>query len=119
MPRTFYKFKILLDEGFLPRKRLPVLNSRYDVKHITSDLNNTGLKDPEVYDLANKLGRIVVTFNDKDFKNLTKVHDKSGVIGVSANMTAEQIDNKITSLLTKSKESDICGKFIYISGEKE
>ncbi len=117
MPRRFYKHKLLLDEGFLLRKRLPILNSRFDVKHITADFVNEGLKDEEVYQLGIEQNRLIVTFNDKDFRGLADKSNKTGIIGVSANLTADHIDKKLTALLTKSGEKELLGKFTYISGE--
>jgi len=70
MPRKFYKFKLLLDENMPPRQRLPRLNSRFDVKHIRDDLNQSGLKDQPVYTLASKLNRLIITFNGDDFVNI-------------------------------------------------
>ncbi len=117
MPRRFHKHKLLLDEGFLLRQRLPILNSRFDVKHITADLGFVGLNDDKVYQLGIKLKRIVVTFNDKDFRKLTNKNNAIGIIGVSANLNADQIDKKITAILVKLKKKDLIGKFIYISHE--
>jgi len=51
-PIKFYKFKLLLDENMSPRQRFSRLNSRFDVKHIRDDLNQSGLKDPSVYAIA-------------------------------------------------------------------
>ncbi len=49
-----YRYKLLLDENFLPRSRLPLLNKRYDIKHIKSDLKQIGFTDPQVYEFAVK-----------------------------------------------------------------
>jgi predicted nuclease of predicted toxin-antitoxin system len=117
MPRKFYKHKLLLDEGFLLRQRLPILNSYFDVRHITVDLGHEGLRDKEVYQLGIKLKRIIVTFNDKDFRNFPQKNQISGVIGVSANLTADQIDKKLTALLIKAGKKELLGNFMYISGE--
>jgi hypothetical protein len=117
MPRKFYKHKLLLDEGFLLRQRLPILNSRFDVKHITADLKHESLSDEHVYQVGIKLERIIITFNDKDFKRLVERSLDTGIIGVSANLTTDQIDKKLTALLTKSGKKDLLGKFTYISGE--
>ena len=119
MPHKFHKYKLLLDEGFPPRPNFPRLNSRFDVRHVSVDLNHSGLKDRDVYLLAVKLKRIVVTFNDKDFKDYASSDTGSGVIGISANLSSEQIDKKLTALLVGTKKSKILGKFNYISGETE
>ena len=61
------KPKLLLDENFEPRSYLPKLNQLYDVKHVVDDLHKNGLKDHKVYELAVEQGRLVVTYNYKDF----------------------------------------------------
>lgn len=110
MPRKFYKFKLLLDEGFIPRARLPILNSRYDVKHIAIDFGKTGLSDDDVYKLATRQERLIITFNIKHFRKLVRNQAKTGVIGISANMPSGQIDKKLTSFLIRSKKKDLFGK---------
>src|SRR5579864_7949592 len=113
MPRKFYKHKLLLDEGFLLRNRLPILNSRFDVKHITADFKSESFSDEQVYQVGIKLKRIIITFNDKDFKKLVEKSLNTGVIGISANLTADQIDKKLTALLIKSGKKALLGRFTY------
>jgi predicted nuclease of predicted toxin-antitoxin system len=119
MPRRFYKFKLMLDENMPPRQRFPRLNSRFDVKHIRDDLSHTGLKDPSVYALASKLNRLIITFNGDDFKNMVAQSSQTGVINVSANLRYDQIDTKLTSLLTKSSPNALFDKFTDLTGETE
>lgn len=117
MPRRIYRYKLLLDENFPFRSKLPRLNGRFDLKHVAEDLRQSGIKDKEVFKIATKSQRIIVTFNDKDFFNITKGSKDTGVIGVSTNLSTEQIDKKLTSLLIKNKPKKLYGKFIYIRGE--
>jgi predicted nuclease of predicted toxin-antitoxin system len=117
MPKKFYKFKLLLDENMPPRQRFPRLNSRFDVKHIRDDFNQLGLKDPIVYELAAKRNRLIITFNGTDFKKLVGKSAQTGVINISANLRYEQIDTKLTSLLTKSSEKSFYGQFTDLTGE--
>ena len=119
MPQKFYKHKLLLDEGFLYRHRLPILNSRFNVKHITGDLRYSALRDIDIYKYAVKQKRIIVTFNDKHFQPLAEKSENTGVVGVSANLSADDIDKKLTALLTKAGKKELFGKFTYISGESE
>lgn len=119
MPRKFYKFKLLLDENMPPRHRFPRLNSRFNVKHIRDDLNRNGLKDQPVFILAAKLNRLIITFNGADFVKLANKSRKTGIINISANLRYDQIDTKLTSLLTKSKPSALYGKFTDLTGETE
>ena len=117
MTKRFYKHKLLLDENFPIRKHFPTLNRRFDVKHIEADLNLSSLSDPEVYALARKEGRLVVTRNIKHFKELAQTSSNTGVIGVSENLTFDQVDKKLTALLNKSTKKSLLGKLTVISGE--
>ncbi len=119
MTKRFYKHKLLLDENFPVRSYFPNLNSKHDVKHITADLNFASLPDPKVYKFAQKHGRIIVTYNIKDFAPLVENDTETGVIGVSPSLPPEQIDTKLTSLLNKSTKKSLLGKITKISGETE
>lgn len=115
--QRFHKHKLLLDENFPIRTHFPALNRRFDLKHIKADLNHEGLSDPEVYTLARKQGRLVVTRNIKHFKELAQKSNDTGVIGVSENLTFGQADKKLTSLLNKSTKKSLLGKLTTIGGE--
>lgn len=117
--KLFYKHKLLLDENFPVRTYFPVLNRRFDVKHIGADFNKGGLSDPKVYDLARKEKRIVVTRNIKDFDKLALTSNETGVIGISSNLTFEQVDKKLTALLNRSTKNSLLGKITKIGGETE
>lgn len=119
MTRKRPKYKLLLDENFIPRIKLTRTNNRHDLKHIKHDYKLLGLSDERVYKLALEEKRIVVTFNDKDFKERAQKSKDSGVIGISAHMSDEQIDKKLAALLNKAKPKDLYGKFRYISGETD
>lgn len=119
MPHRFYKYKLLLDEGFYFRKDLPVTNSRFDVKHIKGDYKYTALSDPNVYEFAGQQGRLLVTLNIKDYEPLASLSKSSGVIGISANLSLEQIDKKLTALLNKSTKKSLLGKLTLITGESD
>ncbi|MBI2022208.1 DUF5615 family PIN-like protein [Candidatus Daviesbacteria bacterium] len=119
MVKKFHKHKLLLDENFDSRKFFPHLNSRFDIKHLSQDLKQIGLKDPDVHKYAIEQERIIITFNIKDFKPLAPLSNKTGVIGVSANMSLEDIDKKLTALLNKSSKKSLLGKLTLISGETE
>ncbi len=119
MTKRFYKHKLLLDENFPVRKYFPALNRRFNVKHVGADLNLAGLSDPEVYALARKENRLVVTRNIKHFKELAQTSSDTGVIGVSQNLTFAQVDKKLTALLNKSTKKSLFGKLTVISGEGE
>lgn len=111
MVKRFHKFKLLLDEGFYRRHRFPLLNEYHNIKHITGDFHKEGLPDIYVYEFARKQKRLIVTYNEKDFRDLAIKSKDSGVIGVSGNLTVKQIDIKLTALLNKNTPKDLYGKF--------
>lgn len=119
MVRKFHKHKLLLDEGFPVRLYFPLLNNRFDVKHITQDFKKVGLSDQRVHQFAAEHGRIVVTLNIKDFKPLSPKNKNSGVIGVSASLPFDQVDKKLTALLNKSTKTQLLGKLTVISGKSQ
>jgi hypothetical protein len=92
------KPKLLLDEGFRPRKSFSNLNGYCDVKHIAHDMNQSGATDAEVYAIATALGRIVVTHNPRDFNSQITATTAS-VIGVSMKIDPDKVDSKLTSLI--------------------
>ncbi|OGE14259.1 hypothetical protein A3G14_04440 [Candidatus Curtissbacteria bacterium RIFCSPLOWO2_12_FULL_38_9] len=115
MTKKFRKYKLLLDEGLSPRDRFKILNSRHNLKHIKHDLGRSGISDEDVWKLAIKETRLVITYNVKDFKKLVATKQQSGVIGVSTNLPTDQMDKKITSLLSKSEKNDLFGKYVFVS----
>lgn len=119
MPRKFYKHKLLLDEGIPYRNRFPILNHRFDVKHIKGDLKYAALSDDEVFKLAVKQQRIIVTYNYKDFKDLVQTSKNTGVIGIDTNLTYDQADKRLTSLLSKSTKNFLTGKLTLVPGSSE
>jgi hypothetical protein len=117
MPKRFYKHRVVLDENMPHRTDLPILNSKFDIKHLVDDLKHGGLPDPQVYQLAVAQERILVTFNTKHFRSLAGTKEDAGVIGVSANLPTSQIDTKLTALLTKSTPHMLARKFTPLTGE--
>lgn len=117
MTTRSYKHKILLDENFTARSKLPLLNSRFDIKHSSHDYNHDGWSDTQVYQFAHETKRILVTFNVKDFVDLAKISPDTGVAGVSANMPTKMIDQKLTALFRKATEKSLLGKLTTITGE--
>lgn len=72
-----------MDEGIFPKQSLRRINNRYNLKHIKHDLNKGGIKDREVYELARKEKRIIITYNIEDFRKLASQNKDFGVIGVT------------------------------------
>jgi predicted nuclease of predicted toxin-antitoxin system len=116
MPKPFYKHKILLDEHLYHRRMYPLLNERFDVKHIRDDLHLGGLPDPDVYQLALSQGRIILTKNVKDFRPLLR-EDSPGIIGIPETWSADRVDTKLTALLTKHGPKYFRGRIRSLSAE--
>lgn len=119
MPKGFYKHRLLLDENMPHRSEFPILNSKFDVKHIEDDLGKGGLADPDVYQLAVDQNRILVTFNSKHFRTRAGTKADAGIIGISANLPPSQADTKLTALLTRSTPNALQGKFTPLTWETE
>ncbi len=115
MPRKFYKHKFLLDEGLYPRNVLHRTNNRHNIRHIKHDFNKGGIKDEEIYEIARKQKRIIITYNIDDFKKLAKKSKDTGVIGITQGLTPEELDKKLNSLLSKSSERSFYGKYTSLS----
>lgn len=98
MPKPFYKHKILLDEHLYHRRAYPLLNERFDVKHIKDDLHHGGMDDQAIYELARSQGRIILTSNVKDFRPLLR-EDSPGVIGIPEAWPTTRLDTKLAALL--------------------
>ncbi len=110
------KLKLLLDESIAPRNYFKQLNAIFNVKHIKQDLKKGGLSDPEVYKIAKEQNRILITYNVKDFRPLIE-SDQPSVIGLSPQLSAIQIDLKLTSFLKILKQKDLLGKFFPVPGK--
>ena len=48
---------------------------------------------------------------------LAEISRETGVIGISQNLTFDQVDKKLTALLNRSTKKSLLGKLTIISGE--
>src|SRR6266581_2547167 len=101
MVRTFFHYKILLDENMPTRSVLPLLNNNFSVKHVRDDLGYTGLLDPDIYRLAVRKNFIIITRNAKHFRPLAGTQKDLGIITVSENLLPNQLDKKLTAFLKR------------------
>jgi predicted nuclease of predicted toxin-antitoxin system len=118
MPKPFYKHKTLLDEHLYQRRVYPLLNERFDVKHIRDDLHLAGLPDPAVYELARQQGRIILTKNVKDFRPLLR-DDSPGIIGIPETWSTSRIDTKLSALLTRHGPNYFRGRYRPLGAQEE
>jgi len=112
MPKPFYKHKLLYDENMPPRTQYPRLNAHFDVKHISHDYHKDGIPDEEVYDIAVKQGRMIITINRDDFEKLVGFKADCGVIAVPDGPAAARTDSKLTALLMRHGSSYFRGHVI-------
>ncbi len=116
MTKRFHKYKLLLDENLPPRFLFPRLNSRHTIKHLVHDLHRSGITDAEVYTFAKNNNYLIITFNRKHFEPLAHTSSKTGIISVSTNLSVDQIDKKITSLLIRLTKHHLFGETNHIAG---
>ena len=114
--KRFYKHKLLLDEQMPIRRVFPRINERFDVKHIATDLRQAGLPDPQVYELAVEAGRILVTRNSRDFRDLVR-KDDPGVISIPPHTPVRVLDTRLSSLLIRHDPAHFRGRVIPLGGE--
>lgn len=71
--------RLLLDEHVSARKiGRRLRDDGHDVRAITDEPDLNGLDDPDVLELASRDGRILITFNDRDFAPLLRGWAESG-----------------------------------------
>lgn len=119
MPKRYHKYKLLLDENLPARQRLPLLNERYDVKHIRDDFRQGGVGDQQVYDLAVKEKRILVTYNVKHFKPLAGTKPDQGIIGLPPNVPRQKLDSKLVAFLTRTTPTTLRGHYVALDAEQD
>jgi Domain of unknown function (DUF5615) len=117
MPKKLHKHKLLLDEMMPSRKTFPRLNALFDVKHIRDDFKSAGVPDQQVYEIAEKSKRLIITNNVKHFKVQASKSQETGIIGVSPHLQPHQVDAKLTALLRRSSEKALFGKYTSLSDD--
>jgi len=119
MSRNYHRYKLLLDEGLPLPQYFPLLNNLFNVKHVLQDFKGAGMSDEEVYALAAKENRLIITFNKKHFQSMATKSKETGVIAISHTPLPPQQDTKLTAFLRKRSPSELFGKFNVISGETD
>lgn len=119
MSKRYYKYKLLLDENLPSRRRLSVLNERYDVKHIRDDFRRAGTSDSDIYDLCVAQQRVLVTYNIKHFKPLAGKSNDCGIIGLPPNVPREKLDTKLVAFLTRTAPATLRGHYVGLGAEED
>jgi predicted nuclease of predicted toxin-antitoxin system len=118
MPKAFYKHKLLFDENMPPRTQYPRLNQHIDVKHVSHDYNKGGVADEDVYKMACKQRRIIITINRDDFARLVGSKDDCGVIAAPDGPAATRTDTKLTALFMQDGFNYFRGRLVPLGAEE-
>ena len=111
------KFRILLDSAFAQPKRFPRLSKKCNLKHPVHDYGfSPQTSDEDIYQLAIKTGRFVLTINFQDFKKLIK-KNQPGIIGIESQLTNEEIDPYVIKFLSNKDPQDYLGKALRLTEE--
>ena len=108
------KFRILLDSAFAKPNSFPKLKRRANIAHAVYDCGlSKQAEDEEIYQIAVRQNRFVLTVNFKDFKKLVK-EGKVGIIGIESQLSNDQVDKLVTSFLSGKDPQDFIDKAIKL-----
>ena len=77
-----------------------------------------GADDVDIYDLASKQQRIIVTINRDDFEHFVGTRDDRGAISVPDGHNVARADGKLTSLLMRHGPKYFKGRLIALGGKQ-
>lgn len=113
-PKKKKKFRLLFDVAFAHPSLFKRLTKKANLAHARHTYNiSPQAEDKDIYQLAVKENRFVVTINYEDFKKLVK-KDKAGIIGIPPYLSNEQIDKILTDFISEKDPEDYKGKAIKI-----
>jgi predicted nuclease of predicted toxin-antitoxin system len=118
MPKPFYKHKVLFDENMPPRTQYPRLNEHFDVKHVSHDYKKGGISDAQVYQIACRQRRLIITINRDDFEKLAGTKDDLGVIAIADGPAAARTDTKLTALLMQHGPNYFRGRVVPLGARQ-
>lgn len=108
------KFRLLLDSAFAKPDVFTQLKKKANLAHAVHDMNlSYQAEDEEIYRIADKENRFVLTINFKDFKKLVQ-KEKPGVIGIDSQLTNDEIDMLIVEFISGKNPQDFIGKAVKI-----
>lgn len=100
---------MLLDAAFARPRTFTRLYKKANVTHVVFDYNlPPQCSDEEIYHLAVKEDRFVVTINYQDFKKLLK-KGKPGIIGIPSELSNQEIDREVCQFLSMKNPDDYVG----------
>ncbi len=105
---------MLLDAAFARPRTFTKLFKKANVTHVVFDYKlPPQCSDEEIYQLAVRENRFVVTINYKDFKKLVK-NGKPGIIAIPSELPNQEIDTRLCDLLSAKNPDDYLGKAINV-----
>jgi len=111
------KFKILLDSSFGFPRDFPKLSAKCNVAHPISTFRlSPQISDEDLYQLAIREDRFMLTINLKDFKKLVKPK-RPGIICIESQLTSKQIDDSVAEFLSRKNPTDYFGKVLKVPHE--
>ena len=103
-----------MDSAFASSSSFPELAKKSNLAHVVFDYHRSyQAEDKDIYELAIRENRFVITINFKDFRKLVK-KDKPGIIGIESQLTNKEIDIKVTMFIHDKNPKDYFGKAIKI-----
>lgn len=109
------KFRLLLDAAFAGPSNFPLLGKKANITHIVhSHQLSYQADDSEIYNLAIKENRFVVTINYKHFKKLVKLN-RPGVIAIPAYLSNTDIEKLLIKFMSGKDPENYIGKTTKLS----
>lgn len=106
---------MLLDAAFARPRTFTRLYKKANVTHVVFDYNlPPQCSDQEIYQLAAREDRFVVTINYQDFKKLVK-RGKSGIIAIPSELSNEEMDEILSQFLSMKNPDDYVGSATKVS----
>ncbi len=105
---------MLLDAAFARPRTFARLSKKANVTHVVFDYNlPPQCSDEEIYQLAVKEDRFVVTINYQDFRKLVK-KGKPGIISIPSELSNQEIDQLLCRFLLMKNPGDYVGSAIKV-----
>lgn len=109
------KFRLLLDAAFAAPPVFLHLSKKANLAHVVHDFRlSRQASDEEIYELASREDRFVVTVNLKDFKKLVR-KGKSGVIAIPPYLSNHDIDERLSDFIERKDPEELRGKAVKTS----
>lgn len=106
----------MLDSAFAKPSQFPKLKKKANIAHCVHNCGlSTQAEDKEIYQMALKEERFVLTINFKDFKPLIQKGKPGGVIGIDSQLSNIEIDLLVSQFLSGKDPNDYKGKAIKLS----